>query len=66
MAKPFKSKAQARFFFANPKVRKYAKKKARATGMSSAVTNRVGYSPAYRALPARKGKPTKRTAGKIK
>lgn len=66
MAKPFKSKAQARFFFANPKLRKYAKRKAHATGMNSATTKRVGYSPAYRALPARKGKPTKRTVRKAK
>ena len=46
MAKPFKSKAQARFFFANPKLRKYARKKAHATGMHSAKTKRLGYSPA--------------------
>ena len=53
--RPFKSKAQARFFFANPRLRKYAKKKAHATGMHSSITKRVGYSPAYRRLPARKG-----------
>jgi hypothetical protein len=53
--RPFASKAQARLFFANPKLRRYAKKKAHATGMHSAITKRVGHSPAYRALPARKG-----------
>lgn len=64
--KPFKSKAQARFFFANPKLRRYAKDKAHATGMHSAITKRVGYSPAYRALPARKGAPGARTLAKGK
>lgn len=53
--RPFASKAQARLFFANPRLRKYAKKKAHATGMHSSITKRVGYSPAYRRLPARKG-----------
>lgn len=52
--KPFASKAQARLFFAKPSLRKYAKGKAHATGMHSAITKRVGHSPAYRALPARK------------
>lgn len=52
--RPFASKAQARLFFANPKLRKYAKRKAHATGMHSSITKRVGHSPAYRALPARK------------
>lgn len=55
--KAFASRAQARYFWANPRLRKYARKKAHATGMHSAITKRVGYSPAYRALPARKGKP---------
>lgn len=64
--KPFKSKAQARLFFARPDLRKYAKKKAHATGMHSGITKRMGYSPAYRALPARKGAPGARaiTRGK--
>lgn len=53
--KPFKSKAQARLFFANPRLRKYAKKKAHATGMHSSITKRLGFSPAYRKLPRRKG-----------
>lgn len=66
MATAFKSKAQARFFFANPKLRKYAKRKAHATGMHSAVTKKLGFSPAYRRLPARKGKPTARTLRKAK
>lgn len=53
--KPFASKAQARLFFADPKLRKWAKKKAHKTGMHSSVTKRLGYSPAYRKLPKRKG-----------
>lgn len=52
--KPFKSKAQARLFFANPRLRKYAKDKAHATGMHSAITKKLGYSPAYKKLPRRK------------
>jgi hypothetical protein len=52
--KPFKSKAQARLFFANPKLRRYAKDKAHATGMHSAITKKLGYSPAYKKLPRRK------------
>ncbi len=52
--KPFASRAQARLFFANPRLRRYAKKKAHATGMHSGITKRLGYSPAYRRLPARK------------
>ncbi len=51
----FKSKAQARLFFANPKLRRWAIGKAHATGMHSEITARVGFSPAYRRLPARKG-----------
>lgn len=53
--RPFASKAQARLFFANPRLRRYAKDKAHATGMHSSITKRLGYSPAYRKLPARKG-----------
>lgn len=53
--KAFASKAQARLFFANPRLRKWARGKAHATGMHSEITHRVGYSPAYRKLPARKG-----------
>ncbi len=58
--KPFASKAQARLFFANPRLRRSAKDNAHATGMHSAITARLGYSPAYRALPARKGSTYKR------
>ena len=58
--KPFKSKAQARLFFANPRLRKWAIGKAHATGMHSEITHAVGYSPAYRALPNRKGSTYKR------
>lgn len=53
--KPFKSKAQWRLFFANPKLRKWAKGKAHATGGHSAITKKLGYSPAYRRLPTRVG-----------
>lgn len=53
--RPFASKAQMRYFFANPKLRRYARKKAHATGMHSSITKRLGYSPAYRKLPRRKG-----------
>lgn len=53
--KPFASKAQARLFWGNPRLRKYARKKAHATGMHSSITKRLGFSPAYRRLPARKG-----------
>ena len=52
--KPFASKAQQRFFFANPRLRRYARGKAHATGEHSSITKRLGYSPAYRKLPARK------------
>ena len=48
----FKSKAQMRYFFANPKLKKkWARKIAHRGGMHSAVTKRLGYSPAYRKLP---------------
>lgn len=43
----FKSKAQWRFFFANPKLRKYARKKAHKTA--------GGKGTRFRRLPARKG-----------
>jgi len=45
----FKSKAQWRMFFANPKLRKYAKKEARK------VIARAGKVTGFRSLPARKG-----------
>lgn len=52
----FVSKAQMRYFFANPKLRKkYAHKEAHKAGMRSSIRKRLGYSPAYRALPRRKG-----------
>ena len=50
----FKSKAQWRYFFANPKLRKYAHKKAHETAGGPKVR--------YRRLPARKGGPSARTA----
>lgn len=43
----FKSKAQWRYFFANPKLRRYAKRKARATPGGKKIR--------YDRLPARKG-----------
>lgn len=43
----FKSKAQWRLFFANPKLRRYAHQKAHATAGGPVVR--------YRRLPARKG-----------
>jgi hypothetical protein len=43
----FKSKAQWRYFFANPKLRRYAKRKARATPGAKKVR--------YDRLPRRKG-----------
>lgn len=56
MPRGFVSKAQMRYFFANPKLRaKYAKKEAHKAGMHSAIRKTLGYSPAYRALPRRKG-----------
>jgi hypothetical protein len=67
--RPFASKAQWRLFFANPRLRRYAKDKAHATGGHSAITHRLGFSPAYRALPDRKGStfhhvPTGKNAGR--
>jgi len=46
-SKGFKSKAQWRYFFANPRLRRYARKKAHATA-GGPVTR-------YRRLPKRKG-----------
>lgn len=43
----FKSKAQWRYFFANPKLRKYARKKAHETAGGKKIR--------YRRLPMRKG-----------
>jgi hypothetical protein len=51
----FKSQAQWRLFFANPRLRKWAIGKAHATGGHSEITKVLGYSPAYRRLPKRKG-----------
>jgi len=51
--KPFKSKAQLRLFFANPKLRKYAKDKAHATGLHHEL-GKISKAR-YKALPARKG-----------
>lgn len=45
----FKSKAQWRLFFANPRLRKYAKKEARK------VIRAKGKVTGFRSLPARKG-----------
>jgi hypothetical protein len=50
MAKPFASKAQERWYFVH--ARKYAKGRAHATGMHSGLTRKLGYSPAFAALPA--------------
>lgn len=44
---PFRSRAQWRYFWANPKLRKYARAKAHATPGGKVVR--------YRRLPARKG-----------
>lgn len=50
--KPFKSKAQMRLFFANPKLRRFALGKAHATGLD----HRLGKvsKARYKALPNRK------------
>ena len=64
--RPFASQAQWRLFFANPRLRKYAKRKARASGSNSAVTKALGFSPAYRRLPKRKGGVTTTTLKKRK
>lgn len=50
--KPFASKAQQRLFFANPKLRRYAKAKAHATGESHLLG--AASKARYRALPNRK------------
>jgi hypothetical protein len=48
----FKSKAQMRYFFARPDLKKkWARKIAHRGGMHSAITKKLGYSPAYRKLP---------------
>jgi len=52
---PFKSKAQQRLFFARPDLRRWAIGKAHATGEHHQITRQLHYSPAYRALPDRKG-----------
>lgn len=57
--RPFASQAQWRLFFARPDLRRYAKKKAHATGGHSSITKTLGYSPAYRRLPPRKGSTVK-------
>jgi hypothetical protein len=49
--RPYASRKQWRYFFANPKLRRYAIGKAHATGGHSAITHRLHFSPAYRALP---------------
>lgn len=49
----FKSKAQWRYFYANPKLRQYAHNKAEATPGGPKVR--------YKRLPERKGAPTKKT-----
>lgn len=53
MSHGFRSKAQWRYFFANPKLRRYAKKEAHKTPGGPVVR--------YKRLPERKGKPTGRT-----
>jgi hypothetical protein len=57
---PFQSKAQQRLFFANPKLRRWAIGKAHATGEHHEITQAMGFSPAYRSLPDRKGSTFKR------
>jgi hypothetical protein len=54
----FRSKAQWRLFFANPKLRKYARKWAHETPGGPKVR--------YRRLPNRVGRPTARTTRKRK
>ena len=56
--KPFKSKAQQRLFFANPKLRKWAKAKAHATGERHELGKLS--KARYAALPDRKGSTYKR------
>lgn len=52
MTKAFASKAQQRLFFANPRLRKYAKKKAHATGERHELGK--ASKAAYARLPERK------------
>lgn len=47
----FVSKAQMRYFFANPALRRYAKREAHKAGMHSEITKAIGHSPAYDRLP---------------
>lgn len=56
--KPFKSKAQQRLFFANPKLRRWALGKAHATGESH-LLGPISKAR-YAALPDRKGSTYKR------
>ncbi len=49
----FQSRAQVKWAFATHQ--KFARKWAHRTGMHSSITRRLGHSPAYRRLPARKG-----------
>jgi hypothetical protein len=56
--KPFKSKAQQRLFFANPRLRKWALGKAHATGEHHELG--PASKARYRALPDRKGSSYKR------
>ena len=56
-SRPFKSKAQWRLFYANPRLRKWAHQKAHATEAAGG-----GPKIAYRGLPTRKGGPSARTA----
>ena len=50
---PFYSQAQHRLFWANLRLRKWARAKSHATGEYSAITKVLHRSPAYRALPER-------------
>lgn len=56
--KPFKSKAQQRLFFANPRLRRWALGKAHATGEHHELGKCK--QAAYARLPARKGSTYKR------
>jgi hypothetical protein len=49
--KPFASKAQQKFFFVNPKLKRFAKAKAHATGEHGGTP---ASKAAYKRLPARK------------
>lgn len=63
-SKPFASKAQQRLFFANPRLRKWAKKKAHATGEHHEL-GKISKAR-YAALPERKGVRTKVGGGSRK